>query len=164
MRNELATALQFILDSEPQAQAVVHGRTGFEEIQGNVYFYPFWDGTLVAAEISGLPKGQNVCHGHFFGFHVHDGKGCTGNASDPFADVHEHFNIYNCTHPNHTGDLPQLLADNGYALSIVYTDRFVPEEVIDRTIVIHQDPDDFTTPPSGHAGLKMACGEIKAAF
>ena len=43
----------------------------------------------------------------------------------------------------------------------VVTDRFTISDIIGRTVVIHKSPDDFTTQPSGNAGAKIACGEIK---
>ena len=42
----------------------------------------------------------------------------------------------------------------------VYTDRFYPEDVIGKTVVIHEKPDDFRTQPSGDSGEKIACGKI----
>ena len=65
-------------------------------------------------------------------------------------------------HPKHAGDLPPLLANDGVAWSAVYTDRFYPEEVIGRTVVIHGMGDDFHSQPSGNSGVKIACGEIVA--
>ena len=62
----------------------------------------------------------------------------------------------------HAGDLPPLMGDHGYALCIFYTDRFLPEEVIGHTAVIHAMPDDFRSQPSGDSGMKIACGEIKS--
>ncbi len=43
----------------------------------------------------------------------------------------------------------------------VYTGRFFPEDVIGRTVIIHEKADDFHTQPSGDAGEMIACGEIK---
>ena len=48
----------------------------------------------------------------------------------------------------------------GLAWSAFYTDRFYPEEVIGRTVVIHGMADDFRTQSSGNSGSKIACGEI----
>ena len=42
----------------------------------------------------------------------------------------------------------------------VYTGRFMPEDVIGKTVVLHGMPDDFHTQPSGDSGMKIACGEI----
>ncbi|MBP3369234.1 MAG: superoxide dismutase family protein, partial [Clostridia bacterium] len=41
------------------------------------------------------------------------------------------------------------------------TDRFTVSEVVSKTVVIHDRPDDFTTQPSGNAGNKIACGVIE---
>ena len=43
---------------------------------------------------------------------------------------------------------------------IFLTDRFTIDEIINRTIVIHDMPDDFITQPSGNSGNKIACGII----
>lgn len=42
----------------------------------------------------------------------------------------------------------------------VYTDRFYVDEIIGKTVIVHEDPDDFHTQPSGNAGKKIACGVI----
>ena len=42
-----------------------------------------------------------------------------------------------------------------------YTNRFVPEEIIGHTVVIHDMADDFRTQPAGDSGSKIACAEIK---
>jgi Cu-Zn family superoxide dismutase len=41
------------------------------------------------------------------------------------------------------------------------TNRFTVKEIIGRTIVIHDSPDDFTTQPSGNSGKIIAIGEIE---
>ena len=48
-----------------------------------------------------------------------------------------------------------------FALSCFYTENFEIDDIIGKTIIIHQNPDDFTTQPSGNAGTKIACGEIR---
>ena len=42
----------------------------------------------------------------------------------------------------------------------VFTDRFTVDDAIGKTVVIHSEPDDFRTQPSGNAGTKIACGVI----
>ena len=73
-----------------------------------------------------------------------------------------HYNPGNKSHPQHAGDLPPLLSDAGEAWMSVYTSRFFPEDVIGKTVVIHDRPDDFHTQPSGDSGEKIACGKIVA--
>ena len=65
-------------------------------------------------------------------------------------------------HPRHAGDLPPVLGNDGTAWMEIYTGRFYPMDVVGRTIVLHEMPDDFKTQPSGDSGMKIACGEIKA--
>jgi Cu-Zn family superoxide dismutase len=96
-----------------------------------------------------------------FGLHIHEHGHCgEGGGKEPFALAGGHYNPDHQPHGNHAGDLPVLFSNNGAAQMSVYTSRFKPEQVIGRSIVIHQSPDDFRTQPSGNSGLRIACGEI----
>lgn len=83
----------------------------------------------------------------FHGFHIHSGEECSGNSDDLFANAKVHYNPSGSAHPNHAGDLPVLINNNGFALSIFITDRFTVEEIIGKTVIIHEKADDFTTQP-----------------
>ncbi len=54
------------------AKAHIIGGKDYPEINGNVYFKETKNGTLLTANIHGLPKAQNGCVGRFFGFHIHE--------------------------------------------------------------------------------------------
>ncbi len=150
-----------VLNSGPQAAANVTGSESFPNLSGTVRFYQTKEGTIVLAEISGLPHSELPCRDRVFGFHIHQGTGCGGNMDDPFANVMSHYDPYGCEHPHHAGDLPPLFGNNGFALSLFLTRRFSVDEVIGRTVIIHDHPDDFTTQPSGGSGTKIACGVIQ---
>ena len=150
-----------ILNSSPHAKAIVSGSPVQPQISGVERFYQTNLGVLVFAEITGLPTSTTPCDSPIFAFHIHKGSSCTGTADDPFADTLTHYNPQNCAHPYHAGDLPPLFGNQGIALSIFLTDRFTVGEIIDKTVVIHDRLDDFTTQPSGNLGTKIACGEIK---
>ena len=109
-------------------------------------------------EAVALIKGSNS----FFGYHIHIGESCSGNEADSFADALTHYNPTNSSHPAHEGDLPPLFGNKGYAISVLLTDRYSLEDIMEKTIIVHSAPDDFTTQPSGNSGEKIACGEIKA--
>ncbi len=49
-------------------------------------------------------------------------------------------------HPRHAGDLPPVLSNDGTAWMEIYTGRFYPMDVVGRTIVLHEMPDDFKDP------------------
>jgi Cu-Zn family superoxide dismutase len=125
-------------------------------------FFNVKNGVMVCAEISGLPQKTNVCESPVFALHIHSGNSCTGDYKDPFSDAGVHFNPENCIHPFHAGDLPPLFGVKGKAVMCVLTDHFKLKDVIGRAVIIHKNPDDFTTQPSGNAGEKIACGIIKA--
>ena len=145
-----------------RAMAVINGSAEFPDINGTVTFVQKKNGVLVTASINGLPEGGNECSDKIFGFHVHEGKSCTGNEQDPFADAKAHYNPNGCLHPFHAGDLPPLFENNGYAYLSVLTNRFSLPEIIGRAVIIHDMPDNFTTQPSGDSGMKIACGIISA--
>lgn len=144
----------------PAARAMIQGDKDHPELKGMVEFYNTFGGTLVMAEVTGLEDGMGKSNG-FHGFHVHAGAKCSGTSEEPFADADGHYNPENTEHPNHAGDLPPLLANNGKAWMMVYTNRFYPEDVVGKTVIIHENPDDFKTQPSGNSGAMIACGEIK---
>lgn len=136
-----------------KATALIRGGRQAPEICGRVNFYQKREHVLVEAVISGLPLASSG----FLGFHIHEGKSCTGTN---FSDTESHYNPENTPHPNHAGDLPSLLICNGKACQTVTTDRFRVKDIIGKTVVIHSMPDDFTSQPSGNAGTKIACGVI----
>ena len=109
---------------------------------------------MVVADINSLPHTATS----FFGFHIHEGNNCDGK---DFSGSKGHYNPDSAPHPKHAGDLPPLMLCGNKAHSSFITDRFNVDDIIGRTVVIHNLPDDFTTQPSGNSGEKIACGIIK---
>lgn len=150
-----------ILRGRAQAAASIAGSKDYPGISGTVRLYQAGPGVIVLARVSGLPQPDVPCRERVFGFHIHEGTDCGGNMDDPLADAMSHYNPNGCGHPYHAGDLPPLFGNNGLALSLFLTNRFTIGEVIGRTVIIHDHPDDFTTQPSGNSGTKIACGVIR---
>ncbi|MGM9604539.1 MAG: superoxide dismutase family protein [Faecousia sp.] len=138
----------------PSAAARIHGDSSHPTVRGIVRFFQRENGVIVEAEVTGLPRTETG----FFAFHIHEGTNCEGEG---FPNAGTHFNPGGALHPNHAGDLPPLLADHGRAYMKVLTGRFHVGEVTGKTVIIHADPDDFHTQPSGNAGKKIACGVIQ---
>lgn len=130
------------------AKAYILGSKDYPKIKGTVDFKQTNFGVLVTANIYGLPKSGNKCTNRFFGFHIHEGSSCTGNKNDYFFNTKQHLNLNNCPHPFHTGDLPPLIENNGYAYMSVLINKFTINDIVGKTIVIHDMPDNFTTQPS----------------
>ncbi len=142
--------LKYLLKA-PTAVANVRGG----EIVGEVKFYQTPYGVVVLSEINGLPATKT----NIFAFHIHEIGECNGD----FSSAKNHFNPQNTVHPNHAGDLPPIFSNDGYALSAVLTDRFNVSEIIGKSVIIHDMPDDFTTQPSGNSGKRIACGVIRSS-
>ncbi|WP_029043883.1 superoxide dismutase family protein [Cupriavidus sp. WS] len=130
--------------------------------QGTVTFTQRGDRVLVKADVSGLPP--NTEHG----FHVHE----KGDCSSPDAmSAGGHFNPTGKPHgsmsmpDHHAGDINNLRADaSGRAqASFQLTGVTVapgPTSVVGRAVVVHKDPDDYRTQPTGNSGGRVACGVI----
>lgn len=161
MFDGLFVDLGLILTQPPEAIAMMNGVGDYEKIRGKVEFFQTGYGTVVATEIRGLPYTMTECKRDIFAFHIHDGAICAGNENDPLAYTMSHYNPNNCEHPYHAGDLPPVWSNNGYAMSVTLTDRFNVNEVIGKTVILHSQPDDFHTQPSGNSGMKIACGQIE---
>lgn len=146
-----------LLYYNPDARAIIAGGINYPDIFGESLFYQLADGVLVVTNLENLPRTPD----EFFAFHIHNGDSCTGNAADNFANAGTHYNPANINHPQHAGDFPPLISNNGSAYLAFVTNRFTVEDVINKTVIIHLQPDDFMTQPSGNPGEKIACGVIR---
>lgn len=148
------TIFKYLSQTSPNASATIVGGEKYSDIWGTVEFYQLQDGVMVVADINNLPQTQN----NIFAFHIHEGSSCENN----FIETGGHYNPNSALHPNHSGDLPPLFSNNGNAWQAVFTDRFDVKQIIEKTIVIHENVDDFTSQPAGNSGEKIACGIIKS--
>ena len=103
------------------------------------------------------------------GFHIHEAGDCS---SGDGMSAKGHFNPHGKPHGDpksverHAGDLPALKAGkDGRAKIDVEMDviTLMPgaANVVGKGLIIHADPDDYKTQPTGNAGARLACGVIK---
>jgi Cu-Zn family superoxide dismutase len=67
---------------------------------------------------------------------------------------------------HHTGDLPSLKADAGGVARINFESGSMAvgsgvTDVVGRGLIVHRDPDDYKTQPTGNAGPRLACAVIR---
>ena len=130
------TFLYLLNNRQPRAIAWIQGSASQPQLAGSVKFYETsYGGVLVEAEIFGLPD-INI-----------------PGSSDYYAG--------NMPHPQHAGDMPPLLGNQGYAYQVFYDKRFSIDEIIGRSVIIHSHADDFASQPSGNSGDKIGCGTIR---
>jgi len=140
---------------------------------GLVLFVREGDGIRVTGRVVGLAPGQH-------GFHVHENRSCSPADSDgdgleeAAGAAGGHFNPTNTEHGpqtanrsrRHAGDLGNLDADASGVARIAFTDSLIALEgrrdIVGRALVVHADRDDLSTEPSGNAGRRISCGEIRS--
>ncbi len=122
------------------------------KIKGTAKFYELPEGIIVVTEVFNLPETKT----NIFAQHIHDGIDC-----QDMEKIGGHYNPQNVEHPCHSGDLLPLLSNQGYSWSAFLDNRFTLKEIIGKMYIIHSNPDDFTTQPSGNSGEKIACGIIE---
>jgi Cu-Zn family superoxide dismutase len=131
---------------------------------GDVSFVQVGDRVRVTGTIQGLTPGQ--AHG----FHIHEVGDCS---SGDGMSTKGHYNPENKRHnhysdPNrHAGDLPGLVAGPDGRATIdatldIITVKPGPTSVVGRGLIVHADPDDSRTQPTGNAGARIACAVIRA--
>jgi superoxide dismutase, Cu-Zn family len=99
------------------------------------------------------------------GFHVHEAGDCS--APDAMS-AKGHFNPTGKPHGNpasgehHAGDLPALKADAKGVAKLDTTVRGIAVSgLVGRGLIVHADPDDYKTQPTGNSGARVACGVIQ---
>lgn len=148
------------------ALADIYGSELAPYLRGKVIFEDVYGGVMVFVRIHGLPEysqaqGMNPPIGPH-GFHIHDMGACeTNDVNNPFSTAGGHFNPYNQPHGNHAGDFPVLFSNNGISVMTFFTNKFSVASIIGKSVIIHQNPDDYRTQPAGASGKRIGCGVIK---
>jgi len=130
-------------------------------VSGTLQFSQTGNAVTVTGEVRGLKPGAE------HGFHVHEKGDCS---SGDGVSAGGHFNPTGASHGHHghghVGDLPVLQADaqgvahlNFTTTSLSLTDPAT--SVVGRGLIVHRDPDDYTTQPTGNSGPRVACGVIR---
>ena len=129
---------------------------------GTVTFAQRMSRVVVTADVRGLAPGEH-------GFHMHEKGDCS---SGDGMSTGGHWNPDGTPHgpqgeAHHAGDMPSLVADaNGNAKASFSLDGVTvaagPKSVVGRGLIVHKDPDDYATQPTGNAGARVACAVIQA--
>jgi Cu-Zn family superoxide dismutase len=143
---------------QESAIAVATLRDGNGVIVGRAAFLQQGATVIVGVQATAMTPGLH-------GLHIHTVGSCVGPS---FASAGAHFNPTNANHGAHAGDLPDLAATQaGLGMAAAFVTSFTllpgPLSIFDgdgAAIVVHANPDDHVTNPSGNSGPRIACGEI----
>ena len=130
---------------------------------GMVRFVQQGDAVRVSGRIGGLRPNQ------VHGFHVHEAADCSGDG----LGTKGHFNPGGVPHGqhggqvHHAGDLVSLRANAAGVAEFDFSAKGLrvapgPTSVVGRGLIVHRDPDDYTTQPTGNAGPRPGCAVIRA--
>jgi len=153
-----------------QAPEELRATAGLEPTKGNKTFAEATFEAAGANKVRVIVFAQNLKPGAEHGFHIHEAGDCS---SGDGMSAKGHFNPHGKPHGNpasaerHAGDLPSLKAEkNGRAKLDTVVEGITltpgPASIVGRGLIIHADPDDFKTQPTGNAGARLACGVIKS--
>lgn len=150
-------------NTNERAIAFINGGPLAPEVGGMVIFISVPGGTEMFAEVYGIEENQPTIEENTpFGFHIHEIGDCSiGDESEPFTTAGGHWNPTNEPHGSHAGDLPVLIFSNGLARMSFFTNKFNVSDVVGKSVIIHQNPDDYRTQPAGASGKRIACGIVK---
>jgi Cu-Zn family superoxide dismutase len=142
------------INLEPKSGSTVNGTATFSEKNGVVSF---------EAKLSGLKPGVH-------GIHIHEKADCS--ATDA-ASAGGHWNPLHVKHgkwsdaEHHKGDIGNFTADaDGNAIVTLKTDEWcigcsdANKDILGKGLIVHANPDDYTTQPTGNAGGRVACSAI----
>jgi len=145
-------------DLQPTKDSTVKGSIRFTVVDGRLH---------ASGDISGLKPGSE------HGFHIHEKGDCS--APDG-TSAGGHFNPGDAQHgsidaaAHHGGDMPNIVADaqgnahvDGPVSSNVNAGKGDAFDIIGRGLIVHADPDDYNSQPTGNAGARLACAVIAKA-
>ena len=158
----MLAACQSIPDEPLRATAALQPTKGSKAF-GEATFEQAGDKVRVIVFAQGLKP--NAEHG----LHIHEAGDCS---SGDGMSAKGHFNPHGKPHgqptsaERHAGDLPALKAGKDGRAKIDATVDLIsigqgPGNIVGRGLIIHADPDDYKTQPTGNAGARIACGVIK---
>ena len=133
------------------------------KIQGAVVFTQKEEHVSIRIDVRGLKK--NAKHG----FHIHE----TGDLREGCKSCCAHYNPGNAEHgglesgSSHAGDLGNIKTDDGGVCDMtIRTDKFIVDDILGRSVIIHEDEDDLglgefeDSKTTGHSGARIACSVI----
>ena len=149
------------MSTGPTASATLSPTSG-NTAAGTVRLTQLGDGSVrVNIDLTGVPPGVH-------GFHIHDKGDCGDNGNAAGG----HYNPTSTPHgsPNaaahHAGDFGNVTSDDNGRVRHEFTTRSItveagPTTAVGHAIILHANPDDLVTQPTGNAGGRIACGVVQ---
>ena len=147
---------ELTLQMEPRSGSNVSGTVMFEEDNGEV---------TMTAELTGLEEGMHAIHLHENAdCSAQDGTSAGGHWNPTFEDHGE----WGDAGGYHRGDIGNFDVNSSGEGSITFTtDKWCigcddeKRNILNKAVIVHAGADDYVSQPSGDAGSRIGCAEIK---
>ncbi len=145
----------------PAAVAPLEGKSGTQS-GGDAEFSQEEGKVTLRLLVKNAPRGSHAVH-------IHE----KGDCSDPEAkSAGAHWNPGGAEHGKwgdtcHLGDIGNIDVDErGEGILLLTTDLWTiggdpASDILGKSVIVHAQPDDFKTQPTGNAGGRIACGVIQ---
>ncbi|UZH54459.1 superoxide dismutase family protein [Salinimicrobium tongyeongense] len=142
----------------------VEPRSG-SNVSGTITFVQENDEVTMTAELTGLEEGMHAIHLHENAdCSAEDGTSAGGHWNPTFEDHGE----WGDENGYHRGDIGNFDVNaNGEGSVTFTTDEWCigcedeKKNILNKAVIVHAGVDDYTSQPSGNAGTRIGCAEIK---
>jgi Cu-Zn family superoxide dismutase len=143
------------------AKADIVAKSG-SEFRGRALFNELNGGVMVTILVENAPPGWHASHIHEVG----DCSAADGSSAGGHFNPGGHAHGAPDAMEHHLGDLGNLhVADDGRGFKTLFMPGLTvadgPNSVVGRAIIVHERADDLTSQPTGAAGGRIGCGEIR---
>ncbi len=147
---------ELTVQMEPRSGSNVSGTITFTQENGEV---------TMTAELAGLEEGMHAIHLHENAdCSAEDGSSAGGHWNPTFEDHGE----WGDAGGYHRGDIGNFDVNSSGEGSITFTTgewcigcEDEKKDILNKAVIVHAGVDDFTSQPSGNAGSRIGCAEIK---
>ncbi|MCX2836669.1 MULTISPECIES: superoxide dismutase family protein [Salinimicrobium] len=134
-------------------------------VSGTITFVQENDEVTMTAELTGLEEGMHAIHLHENAdCSAEDGTSAGGHWNPTFEDHGE----WGDAGGYHRGDIGNFdVNSNGEGSVTFTTDEWCigcddeKKNILNKAVIVHAGVDDYTSQPSGNAGTRIGCAEIK---
>lgn len=140
-------------------EAIVIFESRNNNISGYVLFTQLIDKVKIEINVKGIKDGLH-------GIHIHK----SGDLRDGCTSACDHYNPSFTKHgglnSGHSGDLGNIKFVNNICNEIIYCNKFIIDEIIGRSLIIHEDEDDLgltnhkDSKITGNSGKRLCCAII----
>lgn len=137
--------------------------TSDSETAGSAIFIREGGQIELKVSLEQAPPGEHAVHIHENGdCSSPDGKSAGGHWNPTGAD-HGQWGVA----PFHLGDIGNVtVGEDGEGTLSLTTDLWTmgtgaDNDILEKAVIVHEGPDDFTTQPTGAAGARIGCGVIR---